>query len=158
MRGLLGCWLLLLVALTPLSAAAQASYLHFESGPVRPLAQSPDGKRLFATNISDNRLEIFSVGDAGLTHEAAVSVGLEPVAVAARTNTEVWVVNHLSDSVSIVDLAETPPRPLKLRCGRHLRCTWSGVMTSPARSHQRLPERSWKRSRKRCCVRKQKSQ
>jgi YVTN family beta-propeller protein len=31
-------------------------------------------------------------------------VGLEPVAVAARTNHEVWVVNHLSDSVSIVDL------------------------------------------------------
>ena len=31
-------------------------------------------------------------------------VGLEPVAVAARTNQEAWVVNHLSDSVSIVQL------------------------------------------------------
>ena len=30
--------------------------------------------------------------------------GLEPVAVAARSNAEVWVVNHLSDSVSIVDV------------------------------------------------------
>lgn len=37
-------------------------------------------------------------------------VGLEPVAVAARTNGEVWVVNHLSDSVSIVDVAAAPPR------------------------------------------------
>src|SRR5262249_48555306 len=35
-----------------------------------------------------------------------VSVGLEPVAVVARTNTEVWVVNHLSDSISIVDVSD----------------------------------------------------
>jgi len=28
-------------------------------------------------------------------------VGLAPVAVAARNSTEVWVVNHLSDSVSV---------------------------------------------------------
>ena len=36
-------------------------------------------------------------------------VGLEPVAVAARTDAEVWVVNLLSDSVSIVDVASRPP-------------------------------------------------
>jgi YVTN family beta-propeller protein len=36
-------------------------------------------------------------------------VGLEPVAVAARTNTEVWVVNQLSDSVSVVDTTTSPP-------------------------------------------------
>ena len=35
----------------------------------------------------------------------SVQVGLEPVAVAARDNAEVWVVNHLSDSISIVDVA-----------------------------------------------------
>ena len=40
----------------------------------------------------------------GLTHAGSVPVGLEPVAVAARTDAEVWVVNHLSDSVSIVDV------------------------------------------------------
>ena len=33
---------------------------------------------------------------------------MEPVAVAVRTASEVWVVNHLSDSVSVVDLG-TPP-------------------------------------------------
>src|SRR6185503_10422272 len=44
----------------------------------------------------------------GLTHAATVAVGLEPIAVAARSDTEVWVVNHLSDSVSIVDLSGTP--------------------------------------------------
>ena len=44
---------------------------------------------------------------------ASVPVGLEPVAVAARSNAEVWVVNHLSDSVSIVDVASSPPRVLR---------------------------------------------
>jgi DNA-binding beta-propeller fold protein YncE len=36
-------------------------------------------------------------------------VGLEPVAVAARSNTEVWVVNHLSDSVSVVAINAATP-------------------------------------------------
>ncbi len=40
-------------------------------------------------------------------------VGLEPVALAARTDTEVWVVNHLYDSVSIVDVGATPPRVVR---------------------------------------------
>ena len=40
-------------------------------------------------------------------------VGLEPVAVAARTDGEVWVVNHLSDRVSVVDVAADPPRVVR---------------------------------------------
>lgn len=91
------------------------SFPVFESGPVRPLALAPDGSRLFAVNTPDNRLEIFTIdGSAGtLAHEASVAVGLEPVAVAARNNSEVWVVNHLSDSVSVVDVAATPPRVVR---------------------------------------------
>ncbi|HXJ33401.1 MAG TPA: hypothetical protein VMS22_05110 [Candidatus Eisenbacteria bacterium] len=88
--------------------ASASSFVTFESGHVRPLALSPDGSRLFAVNTPDDRLEVFSVTAAGLTHTASIPVGLEPVAVAARTNGEVWVVNHLSDSVSIVDVASTP--------------------------------------------------
>src|SRR5207249_659220 len=68
-------------------------------------AQSPDGAHLFAVNTPDNRLEIFTVAIGSLTHVASVPVGLEPVAVAARTNGEVWVVNHLSDRVSVVDVS-----------------------------------------------------
>ena len=89
--------------------AAQTSFIGFESGPVRPLALSPDGTRLFATNIPDNRLEIFSVDASGISHLSSVPVGMEPVAVAALSNHEVWVVNHLSDSVSIVDVSASPP-------------------------------------------------
>jgi len=65
---------------------------------------SPDKRHLFAVNTPDNRLEIFSVRDHGLIHTASIPVGLEPVAVAARSDREVWVVNHLSDSVSVVEL------------------------------------------------------
>jgi sugar lactone lactonase YvrE len=81
----------------------------FESGHVRPLALSPDGTRLFAVNTPDNTLEVFDVAPGGITWSAAVPVGMEPVAVAARSDTEVWVVNHLSDSVSIVDLSGAVP-------------------------------------------------
>ncbi len=91
------------------AAAPSAAFTAFESGPVRPLALSPDGTRLFATNIPDNRLEIFAVGDEGLTLQHSVAVGLEPVAVAARSDDEVWVVNHLSDSVSVVDVSTGAP-------------------------------------------------
>ena len=95
------------------SGEARAAFTTFESGQVRPLALSPDGTRLYAVNTPDDRLEIFDVADGGLTHAGSVPVGLEPVAVAARSNTEVWVVNHLSDSVSIVDVGATPPHVVR---------------------------------------------
>src|SRR5262245_37146630 len=74
------------------------------------MALTPDGARLIVANTPDNRLELFDVGPTGLTHTGSVPVGLEPVAVAALNNGEAWVVNHLSDSVSIVDIASSPPR------------------------------------------------
>jgi DNA-binding beta-propeller fold protein YncE len=83
-----------------------SSYTLFESGQVRPLALSPDRQHLFAVNTPDNRLEIFRIRGTGLVHTASVPVGLEPVAVAVRSSREVWVVNHLSDSVSVVALDE----------------------------------------------------
>jgi len=91
-------------------APVNAKFVTFETGQVRPLATSPDGTRLFAANTPDNQLEIFNIGGGTLTHAGSVQVGLEPIAVAARTNSEVWVVNHLSDSISIVDVGATPPR------------------------------------------------
>jgi DNA-binding beta-propeller fold protein YncE len=84
------------------AARAKASYTEFESGQVRPLALSPSGNLLFATNTPDGSLEVFRVSRGGLQHAATIRVGLEPVAVAARSDNEVWVVNHLSDSVSVV--------------------------------------------------------
>jgi hypothetical protein len=81
----------------------------FESGQVRP-RDVPDGTKLFAVNTPDARLEIFDITSGVPVHTGSVDVGLEPVAVAARTDTEVWVVNHLSDDVSIVRLTAPGPR------------------------------------------------
>ena len=105
--------LLLLLALAAAlahgpAAAQSPSFVQFESGPVRPMALSPDRTKLFVANTPNNTLEVFNITDAGLQLAARVPVGLEPVAVAARSSTEVWVVNHLSDSVSIVELGGTP--------------------------------------------------
>ena len=105
--------LAVLAVLVAAASARAGSFVNFESGHVRPLALSPVGDRLFAVNTPDNRLAIYTLGAGGLTLAAEVPVGLEPVAVAARTNldgrTEAWVVNHLSDSVSIVEVDPTDP-------------------------------------------------
>ncbi len=93
---------LLLAGLTAASEASAEGFTLFESGQVRPLSLSPSGKFLFAVNTPDNRLEVFEITPGGLGHRFSVPVGLEPVAVAARSDEEVWVVNHLSDSVSVV--------------------------------------------------------
>ena len=42
---------------TAVTGPALGSYVLFESGPVRPLALSPDGSRLFAVNTPDATLE-----------------------------------------------------------------------------------------------------
>ena len=94
-------------------STARSEFVLFESGQVRPLALSPDGAQLFAVNTPDNHLEVFRVDSGTLIHSVSVPVGLEPVAVAARTNHEVWVVNHLSDSVCVIDLSSVPPRVVR---------------------------------------------
>ncbi|MEM0954168.1 MAG: hypothetical protein AAGI24_08505, partial [Pseudomonadota bacterium] len=97
--------------------AAPASYVLFESGPVRPVAISEDGSRVAVANAPANCLEVFELTEQGFTLSATVMVGLEPVAVAFNGNNEVWVVNHLSDSVSIVALGEQPRVQRTLQVG-----------------------------------------
>jgi len=89
----------------PVLAEGQAaSYKSFEAPQVHPLTITPDGTRLLAVNTPNNSLSVFHITGRKLTLMAEISVGLEPVSVAARNDREVWVVNWLSDSVSIVDL------------------------------------------------------
>ena len=87
--------------------------LTFESGPVRPLAVSSDGARVFVANTPNGSLDLLRVTPAGLVADGSVKVGIDPVAVAVRSDREVWVVNHVSDSVSIVDVAQAPPRVVR---------------------------------------------
>ncbi len=90
------------------AATAGPAFVEFESGQVRPVALSPDGRTLFAVNTPNGTLEIFDLSGGLPVFAARVPVGLEPVAVAARTNSEVWVTNLLSDSISIVTVSGTP--------------------------------------------------
>ena len=110
----LACLSLLVTMGAATSVVAQPpSYTLFESGQVRPIILTPDGNTLLAVNTPDNRLEVFSVSGGSLTHVDSIPVGMEPVAVAARDNNEIWVVNHLSDSVSIVDLSASPAKVVR---------------------------------------------
>ncbi len=103
-----GGWIALTIgcvsgALTP-GASAQTGFVNWESPHVSPLALTPNGASLLAVNTADNRLEVFNVAGATPVYVRSIEVGLDPVSVRARGNNEAWVVNHMSDSISIVDL------------------------------------------------------
>ncbi|MEM7130437.1 MAG: putative Ig domain-containing protein [Chloroflexota bacterium] len=78
--------------------------INFETPHVHPMDLTPDGQTLVAVNIAAHQIEVYQVSGTTLLHQQSIPVGLDPVSVRARTNSEVWVVNHVSDSVSIVDL------------------------------------------------------
>jgi YVTN family beta-propeller protein len=106
MRPLAATTAILLAALaldlTP--PAARADFVNWESPPIHPVEMTPDGATLLVTNTADDRLEVFTLGGPLPVWTASIPVGLDPVSVRARTNGEIWVVNRMSDSVSIVDL------------------------------------------------------
>ena len=92
----------------PRPVAEPREFVTFESGQVRPLALDPAAGKLFAVNTPDGRVEVLDT-NGSLTLTDSITVGLEPVALALAPDGRLWVVNHLSDSVSIVDLAQAPP-------------------------------------------------
>ncbi len=100
----------LLLALLLISPArAAAPHQHFEGRHTHPLAISPDGTRLFALNTPDGRLSVFDISQPQRIAPlliAEIPVGLEPVSLRPLTNDQVWVVNEVSDSVSIVNIPQ----------------------------------------------------
>lgn len=98
------CAVLVVLPVVGSIGAAQSSFVNWETPHVHPLELTPDGARLLAVNTPDNRLEVFDLRGVGVLRAFDVPVGLDPVSVRARTSGEAWIVNHLSDSISIVDL------------------------------------------------------
>jgi DNA-binding beta-propeller fold protein YncE len=98
-----GAALLAACCLAPPLAAQP--FVHWESPHVHPLDLTPGAALLLAVNTADATLELFDVATGAPVPVDAIPVGLDPVSVRARTATEAWVVNRISDSVSIVDLA-----------------------------------------------------
>ncbi|MSR29705.1 MAG: hypothetical protein EXS03_09075, partial [Phycisphaerales bacterium] len=81
------------------------TFVNWETPQVHPIDLTPSGSVLVAVNTADNRLEIFDIVSGMPVRRGSVFTGLEPVSVRTRGESEAWVVNQLSDSVSRVDLA-----------------------------------------------------
>lgn len=91
-------------ALTATPSQGDRPYTLFEAGAVRPIAVLPGGT-IAVTNIPDDRVELFRARERGVEPCGSVSVGMRPVAVSV-VGDRLWVVNHLSDSVSVVQFNE----------------------------------------------------
>ncbi|MEP6662989.1 MAG: beta-propeller fold lactonase family protein [Verrucomicrobiota bacterium] len=99
-------FMLITHAATP-SLLAQVSYVNFEGKQTVPVRLSANGTKLFAVNTPDARLSVFDVTlPSNPLLLAEIPVGVEPVSVNPRTADEVWVVNEVSDSISIVSISQ----------------------------------------------------
>jgi len=94
-----------LLLATGVHAQTSGPFVNFESPQSHPLDVTPDGTTLLAVNTADGQLEVFDLVAGLPVRRGSVPVGVDPVSVRARSNAEAWVVNQISDSVSVVDLA-----------------------------------------------------
>ncbi|MEO6565484.1 MAG: hypothetical protein ABIO63_05570, partial [Casimicrobiaceae bacterium] len=93
-----------LFILTGSATAADLPHVNWENHPVHALDRSPDGRLLAVAHTADQRVQLFDISGADAVPVGHVVVGIDPVSVRFRSATELWVVNHISDSVSIVDV------------------------------------------------------
>lgn len=89
------------------SAVPAEDYTLFEADPVRPVAVLEQGGLVAVLNTVDDRLELLRQNRKGkLRHCGQLKVGMRPVAVSiireSAHEAELWITNHLSDSVSVV--------------------------------------------------------
>ena len=87
------------------AGAAFTNFVNFETAPVHPIALGPDGRTLAVCNLPDNRVELFDVSNGIPASTASVAVGIDPVTARFASSNELWVVNHISSTISIVDVA-----------------------------------------------------
>src|SRR5277367_1976198 len=94
--------------LVPTTAAPPPpTVANFEAAQTNPIRLSADATRLYAANTANNSLSVFDVSEPDnpvLLNEIPVGVG--PVSVNPRTTDEVWVVNQVSNSVSVVSVSQ----------------------------------------------------
>ncbi len=80
-------------------------FANWESPHVHPIDLTADDQTLLLCNTAAHRIDVFDVSTGTPQSLGSVPVGLDPVSVRMRTDTEAWVANHLSDSISIIDLS-----------------------------------------------------
>jgi YVTN family beta-propeller protein len=89
------------------TGVASSAYVNFEGSQTAPVRLSPDGLRLFVVNSPDARVSVFDLSqEFNPTLVAEIPVGVEPVSVNPRTSDEAWVVNQVSDSISVVSVSQ----------------------------------------------------
>jgi YVTN family beta-propeller protein len=80
----------------------------YESPQVNPIVLNEAGTRLYVANTTGNIVSVFNAA----THAwlGSIEVGVDPVSLAIRPGAnELWVSNHVSDSVSVIDVAPGSP-------------------------------------------------
>jgi DNA-binding beta-propeller fold protein YncE len=87
---------------TPPSPHETPGFQTFTSPQANPIILSPDRQFVYVANTTSNSVTFLRTSD--FTGARTVTVGLEPVSLAAKPNgLELWVSNHVSDSVSVID-------------------------------------------------------
>jgi YVTN family beta-propeller protein len=80
----------------------------FASPHANPIARSPIFGELYVANTPGDTLDVVDPGAGAVT--ARIPVGIDPVSVAVRPDgKEVWVSNHVSDTVSVIDVDPASP-------------------------------------------------
>ncbi len=94
--------LTLLLCMFAVPVLAQGTFVNFETPQVHPVDLSPDGNTLAVCNTADNRVELFALASGTPVLVDSVPVGLDPVSARFRNDNELWVVNQISDSVTVI--------------------------------------------------------
>lgn len=93
----------LLILFTTFVHSEDLPYVNWENHPVHALDISPDKSRLAIAHTADNRVQLFDISLGYPIRLGHVKVGVDPVSIRFKDNNELWVVNHISDSVTVVD-------------------------------------------------------
>ena len=89
--------------MTSRAQAPPPVFANFEEAQTNPVRLSADGTLLFAVNTPNASLSVFDVTTPTSPKLLAqIPVGLGPVSVNPRTGDEAWVVNQVSNSISVV--------------------------------------------------------
>ncbi|MBK8915130.1 MAG: hypothetical protein IPM64_11125 [Phycisphaerales bacterium] len=100
----------------PEPVLAGGVFVNFESPPIRPLAYHAPSRLLAVANTPASTVAFWQEQAGGWVKLREAAVGLDPVSVAFEPGSggqRLWVVNHVSDSVMVVD--SRSGRPLLVR-------------------------------------------
>ncbi|MCH2379656.1 MAG: hypothetical protein MK236_09580, partial [Pedosphaera sp.] len=91
------------------SPAAKIGHPSFMSPHAKPIALQ--GGRVFVVNTPSDTVDVIDAKSRKIV--ARIDVGIDPVSLAVRPDgKEIWVANHVSDSVSVIDIDPTSPTHL----------------------------------------------